>query len=135
MVQQQKFAIDGDWDGTYSYGGYNIGSLKLGSGMPSTPFWVRFQTTGLGTVAGSVFDLVPQQREAMLNGTYDGQVVRFVKQYAILWAEPIQYEGTMSPDGWAIAGTWIIQGRLFGVIPTQAWGTWEARRRPPVSVQ
>jgi hypothetical protein len=107
--------IAGKWRGHYQYRGVP----DHGSG-----FNAFFSETS-GQIDGTIVDdFAPG--EASITGAFSFPSVHFTKVYLTpiqSYAEPIEYEGSMSADGKNMSGTWTING------PTSSGaGTWTAYR-------
>ncbi|NJL85950.1 MAG: hypothetical protein HC886_08180 [Leptolyngbyaceae cyanobacterium SM1_1_3] len=98
--------LSGTWLGTYWQG--------------DAP--TRFEATlvqGGNSLSGRILDDGPLG-EAQVSGEVVGRSVQFSKRYLTRSTAPIQYSGSVSADGNAMQGQWIIQG--FDL------GPWEAHR-------
>ncbi len=116
--------ISGEWDGVYAYGG------RQQNWRPAR-FVAAFTVADLaGGFAGVITD-AGGVGEASVAGTVEGGAVRFVKTYR--WSRfartsPIHYEGTFERNGQAAQGTWQINSRFLGFIPTHSEGVWRMQR-------
>lgn len=122
-------SMGGGWSGIYYYSSENEQEL------PPVAFMAQFTLPGEdGTFAGVITDDGPLGL-ADARGVQYGAQVRFQKLYRALphreTPAPIRYDGTLSPDGSRITGTWELSvRRLFGLWTREAHGIWEADRMP-----
>jgi hypothetical protein len=104
--------LGGGWLGTYAYKGRS-------NGRPPVRFEATLTETGDGgRFHGTILD-DDGYGEADVRGEVSGQGVRFSKEYRRRGLGTISYEGTLTEDGLAMAGTWRV---------SNAHGVWDARR-------
>jgi len=116
-MNSPEHSIAGGWQGTYTDGD-----------TPSPRPPVRFEATWTmqgsdGRFTGHVLE-DGLGGEAETDGMQTGRQVAFTKVYvdqSDSYTHPIAYEGTLSEDGRAVAGTWRL---------STLSGTWNARRMP-----
>lgn len=100
-------SLTGVWHGQYLY--------PMGL-MPPTAFVATLIDSG-GALSGSTHeDTDKGKKNAILDGTREGAVVRFVKVYSPASEDyqDVIYAGTLSADRTEIEGDWLIPGALAG---------------------
>lgn len=120
------------WYGTYRYSGGSFAGLKFPASMPDCNFRAEIVVAENGGVSGTIADEMGYDRPAVLEGSFDGVTLRFIKYYAHQIgptgqpAHPIEYIGTLSDDGTMLSGTWIINAKSLFIIPVTTEGIWQA---------
>jgi hypothetical protein len=106
-------SLSGVWHGLYHYP------------MIRTPvYFVATLMSGKSWISGSVHEAEvgemgqPLTLNASIEGTWGGQEVAFDKLYdgSGGWSHKVAYQGTLSPDGLEIEGTWSIPADWTGTF-------------------
>ena len=119
--------VTGAWEGIFNYP----------RGLPPGGFRAELRDAS-GAITGETeergdADQAGLTLHALIVGTRSGTAVAFTKRYDALAraADPVHYEGTLSPDGDEITGRWTIPGSWSGsFIMVRA-----ARRAAPAAVE
>ena len=102
--------ITGEWSGIYSY-------PRL---YPPNSFEASIRDaggiiTGVIRQPGEFFEQAGSQH-AVIEGSREGRLVRWVKMYDDLTRATPHYQGTIQADGDEIEGTWHIPGNWSGTF-------------------
>lgn len=105
--------VSGSWHGIFNYP----------RSLPSNSFEAELReadgiVTGETREAGDGNDHGEAVLHAYLDGRRSGLGIAFAKRYDLLHraANPVHYEGTLSPDGDEITGRWIIPDSWSGTF-------------------
>jgi len=103
--------LTGEWSGIYNYPAL----------YPPNTFEASIRDaggvlTGVIRQPGEVFEQPGSQQHAVIDGSRDGSLVRWVKLYDDLTRATPHYQGTIQPDGNEIEGTWHIPGNWSGTF-------------------
>jgi hypothetical protein len=121
-------SIGGRWTGTYFY------SSEEEEHLPPVVFECLFtRPDESGHFTGEIHETDPLGNAHITQGEQRGDSLRFIKVYDNAppgyTLAPIRYDGTLSPDGNRITGTWeLTVRRLFGLVTREAYGIWQAER-------
>jgi hypothetical protein len=121
-------SVGGRWKGTYYY------SSEEEQHLPPVPFEATFTLLDdEGNFVGEMHEEEPLGSAQLTGGVQYGAQIRFTKVYTRTppgyTLAPIRYDGTLSPDGTRITGTWeLTVRRMFGLVTREAFGIWEAER-------
>jgi hypothetical protein len=106
-----EYDLSGQWSGIFNYP----------AEFPPNTFEATIRDsggliTGLITQPREVFDIPGPSRQAVIEGSRDGNSVRFIKIYDDLDRATPQYRGTIQPGGDEIEGEWSIPGDWSGTF-------------------
>lgn len=105
--------VSGSWRGIFNYP----------QALPPNSFEAELREAG-GIVTGETREVGDGEDEgetilhAYLDGRRSGTGISFVKRYDLLRraANPVHYDGTLSPEGDEITGRWTIAGNWSGTF-------------------
>ena len=111
MSGEGEYDLTGDWTGIYSYPAY----------LPPNTFEASIRDSGgiiTGVIhqPGEIIEPPGTHQHAVIEGTRDGSVVRWVKMYDDLSRATPHYRGTILPGGDEIEGEWHIPGDWSGTF-------------------
>lgn len=103
--------LTGEWSGIYNYPAL----------YPPNNFEASIRDaggiiTGVIRQPGEFFEQAGIHQHAVIEGSREGNLVRWVKVYDDLNRPTPHYQGTVHPDGDEIDGTWHIPGNWSGTF-------------------
>ena len=106
-----EFDLTGEWSGIYSYPAH----------LPANTFEASIRDSGgiiTGVIhqPGEVFEPPGTQQHAVIEGSREGSMVRWVKMYDDLSRATPRYRGTIQSGGDEIEGEWHIPGDWSGTF-------------------
>ena len=111
MSGEDEYDLTGEWSGIYNYP----------ARYPPNAFEASIRDSG-GIITGVIrqpgefFEAPGTLQHAVIEGTREGSLVRWVKIYDDLSRATPHYEGTIQPGGDEIEGRWHIPGDWSGTF-------------------
>jgi hypothetical protein len=111
MSGEADFDLSGEWSGIFNYPSH----------FPPNTFEATIRDaggliTGLVTQPREAFESPGPSRQAVIEGSREGAVLRFVKIYDDLDRPTPHYSGVVQPGGDEIEGEWTIPGDWSGTF-------------------
>ncbi len=111
MSGEGEYDLTGEWSGIYNYPRH----------YPPNAFEASIRDaggiiTGVIRQPGEFFEPAGSHQHAVIEGTREGSLVRWVKIYDDLNRAPPRYEGTVQPGGDEIEGEWHHPGDWSGTF-------------------
>jgi hypothetical protein len=111
MSGEGEYDLTGEWSGIYNYPAH----------YPPNSFEASIRDSG-GVITGVIrqpgefFEPAGTMQHAVIEGSRDGSMVRFVKMYDDLNRPTPHYSGVVQPGGDEIEGEWTIPGDWSGTF-------------------
>ena len=111
MSGEGEYDLTGEWSGIYNYPAH----------YPPNSFEASIRDSG-GVITGVIrqpgefFEPAGTMQHAVIEGSRDGSMVRFVKMYDDLNRPTPHYSGIVQPGGDEIEGEWTIPGDWSGTF-------------------
>ena len=103
--------LSGQWSGIYNYPAHYPPNMFEATIRDSGGL-----VTGIISQPGEFFEPVGTVQQAIIDGSRDGNSLRFVKIYDDLSRPTPHYQGVIQPGGDEIAGEWTIPGDWSGTF-------------------
>ena len=128
MSGEGDYDLTGEWSGIYNYPAH----------YPPNSFEASIRDSG-GIITGVIrqpgefFEPAGIHQHAVIEGSREGSLLRFVKMYDDLSRPTPHYQGRIQPGGDEIEGEWTIPGDWSGTFLMVRGGKAEAEEELEVS--